>query len=112
VRYCQAALGPLRKQWRLNLHTALDTSATSYVDQVTFLQITRPFDTEAEDQLTSLLGNVALEESMASTRRSTRQATTDRILIDMEDADKVRSMRYGRSGNSFLFTISLTYLLH
>ncbi|KAI0966979.1 hypothetical protein F4678DRAFT_264363 [Xylaria arbuscula] len=97
ARYSQATLGPLRNQWRLNLHTALDTSATSRADLVTFLQITKPLEhNEVEGQLSSLLGNVALDESAAPTRRSTRRSTrqavpqsaADSMLISMEEADQ------------------------
>ncbi|TRX98174.1 hypothetical protein FHL15_000819 [Xylaria flabelliformis] len=93
VKYCQATLGPLRKQWRLNLHTALDTSATSHADLVTFLQITKPFEAnEVDDQLASHLSNVALGEPSAPTRRSKRQSmrqsAADNMMIDLEEADK------------------------
>ncbi|KAI3331864.1 hypothetical protein HD806DRAFT_529637 [Xylariaceae sp. AK1471] len=109
AKYCQATLGPLRKQWCLNLHTALDTSATSHADLVTFLQITRAFDTEVEDQLTSLLGNVALEESSASTR----QSTADRIMIDMEEADKeVLSRRSSKASRASFQSSHVVYEIH
>ncbi|KAI1304742.1 hypothetical protein F5Y03DRAFT_166695 [Xylaria venustula] len=97
ARYSQATLGPLRNRWRLNLHTALNTSATWRADLVTFLQITKPLEhNEVETQLTSLLGNIALDESAATTRRSTRLSTrqavhqpaADSMLISMEEADK------------------------
>lgn len=94
AKYCQAALGALRREWRLNLHTALDTSATSHSDLVTFLQITKPLEKNAiEDQLASSLGNVALGEPPGPTRRSrraaTRQSTADSRMIAMEEADQV-----------------------
>ncbi|KAI0436018.1 hypothetical protein F4803DRAFT_257815 [Xylaria telfairii] len=93
VKYCQATLGPLRKQWRLNLHTALATSATTHSDLVTFLQITKPFEAnEVDDQLASHLSNVALGEPSAPARRSkrqsTRQSTADSMMMDLEEADK------------------------
>ncbi|KAH8163001.1 hypothetical protein CIB48_g5236 [Xylaria polymorpha] len=93
VKYCQATLGPLRKQWRLNLHTALDTSATTHADLVTFLQITKPFGAnDVDDQLASHLSNVALGEPSAPTRRSkrqsARQSAVDSMMMDLEEADK------------------------
>ncbi|KAJ8125882.1 hypothetical protein O1611_g7758 [Lasiodiplodia mahajangana] len=103
AKYCQATLGPLRKEWRLNVHTALDISATSVVDRVTFLQITKPFENnEADDQLASRLGNVALDEPQVSTRRSRRlamqQSAADTMMIDMEEADK-EVLRYPSRAN-------------
>lgn len=97
VKYCQATLGPLRKQWRLNLHTALDTSATTHADLVTFLQITKPFGAnDVDDQLASHLSNVALGEPSAPTRRSkrqsARQSAVDSMMMDLEEADKVRGI--------------------
>lgn len=97
AKYCQAILGPLRKKWRLNLHTALNTSAASHAELVTFLQITKPLDhNETDDQLASRLGSVALDESPAITRRSTRlalrQSTADSKMMEMEEADKVRGI--------------------
>ncbi|KAI0904782.1 hypothetical protein F4823DRAFT_628340 [Ustulina deusta] len=93
AKYYQATLGPLRNQWRLHLHTALDTSAASHAGLVTFLQIIKPLENnDVDNQLACRLGNVALDESHASTRRSTRQAmhqsAADSMLISMEEADK------------------------
>ncbi|KAI1419451.1 hypothetical protein F5Y12DRAFT_247456 [Xylaria sp. FL1777] len=96
AKYSRATLGPIRDQWRLNLHTALDTSS-SYADMITFIQITKPLkNNEEDDQLTSLLNNVALDESPASTRQPTRRSTrqairqsaADSMLIRMEEADR------------------------
>ncbi|KAI0854810.1 hypothetical protein F4860DRAFT_520453 [Xylaria cubensis] len=114
VKYCQATLGPLRKQWRLNLHTALDTSATSHADLVTFLQITKPFEAnEVDDQLASHLSNVALGEPSAPTRRSKRQSmrqsAADNMMIDLEEADK-EVLRYS-SRASFQSSYAL-YEIH
>lgn len=101
TKYCQATLGPLRRKWRLNVHTALDTSATSRANPVTFLQISKPLDnSEMDDQLTSRLGNVTLNEPVPP-RRSARQAMrqtmqesmADSMMIDAEEADKVRGIK-------------------
>ncbi|KAI0815659.1 hypothetical protein GGR55DRAFT_356058 [Xylaria sp. FL0064] len=92
ARYCRAALGPVRNQWRVNVHTALNTSAISPGGVVTFLQITKPLkNTEVENQLTSRLGGLALGPP-ARARRSRRLASqtsaADSALIRMEEADK------------------------
>ncbi|KAI1180539.1 hypothetical protein F4777DRAFT_252037 [Nemania sp. FL0916] len=92
-RYTQATLGPLRSQWRLNVHTALGGTATEHAGQVTFLQITKPLDSiEADDQLASRLGNVALNEPQQhSVRRSGRlskqQSKFDQRMAENEESD-------------------------
>ncbi|KAF2973005.1 hypothetical protein GQX73_g492 [Xylaria multiplex] len=92
AKYCRAPLGPLRRQWRLNLHTALDITATSHSDLLTFIQITRPLEiNEVDSQLASGLSNVTLDELSTplrrSKRQSVRQSTADSIMIRMEEAD-------------------------
>ncbi|KAI1327556.1 hypothetical protein F5Y16DRAFT_193751 [Xylariaceae sp. FL0255] len=87
-RYCQAALGQTRQQWRLDLHTALDTSATSYADLVTFVQITRPLDNDAvENHLASRLSNVGLE--------------ADVNMMETEETDKEVLPRHTSSRTRF-----------
>jgi len=94
AKYLQAILGPLRKEWRLNVHTAFDTSATSH-RLVTFVQITRPLDdTQVDEQLASQLGKVALEDPTQVRRsrriqRNQQQSEADRMMIETEEADKV-----------------------
>ncbi|KAI0204677.1 hypothetical protein F4808DRAFT_306489 [Astrocystis sublimbata] len=93
-KYIQATLGPIRKEWRLDLHTALNTSATSHADLVTFVQITKSLGSnQVDDELASHFGNVALSEPSASLRRSKRQAqrqpaAEDSAMVDVEEADK------------------------
>ncbi|KAI0405023.1 hypothetical protein F4802DRAFT_211168 [Xylaria palmicola] len=88
AKYCQATLGALRKQWRLNVHSALDTSATWHTGLVTYLQITKPIEgSEIDTQLAARLNNVALNEPQAPARQSTQQAIADSIMMDLEEAD-------------------------
>jgi ubiquitin-like-conjugating enzyme ATG10 len=94
AKYLQATLGPLRNEWRLNVHTAFDTSATSH-RLVTFVQITRPLDdTKVDEQLASQLDKVRLQDP-TQVRRSRRiqrnqeQSEADRMMIETEEADKV-----------------------
>ena len=86
-RYCQATLGPLRRQWRLHVHTALELSFDAGPDRTTFLQITRPLDdsTLADDDLAAKLGDVTLGED----QEPCMQTAADSVMIEMENSDKV-----------------------
>ncbi|KAK4105853.1 hypothetical protein N658DRAFT_416098 [Parathielavia hyrcaniae] len=50
-RYCQATLGPLRRQWKLRVCTALNTTAAFALgpEYNTYLQIIRPLEGELDD---------------------------------------------------------------
>ncbi|KAI1634363.1 hypothetical protein F4809DRAFT_651944 [Biscogniauxia mediterranea] len=92
-KYCQATLGSLRKDWRLNVHNALDTSFEAHRSLVTFLQITKPLDRSlADQQLASQIGKLGLDYSPEQGRKrySTRQRNTtsaDQVMIEMEESD-------------------------
>jgi ubiquitin-like-conjugating enzyme ATG10 len=91
-KYCQATLGPIRKQWRLRVHTALDMSFAADSDYTTFLQITRPLDDTASlDDLESFLNNFSMNEVDGGSR-----GTADTMEID--ESDQVRCL----SGSSDL----------
>lgn len=97
-RYCRATLGPLRKQWRLNVHTALNMSfAAADSDFVTYLQITRPLDENAvDDELASQLDTFGLggraHPDHADDDDSFMEA--DAMMVEMEDADQVGQPRF------------------
>lgn len=86
-KYCQAFLGPLRQQWRLNVLTALDTSFAFGEDYKTYLQIVRPLTRELElddGGLSDQLGGFSLENQQAE-----NWLAGDQGMIDLEDADEV-----------------------
>ncbi|KAI1373605.1 hypothetical protein F4677DRAFT_211712 [Hypoxylon crocopeplum] len=88
-RYYRATLGPLRRQWRLHVHTALELSYAPGPGRTTFLQITRPLDdgTTVDHDLaviTAKIDNVFLGEDQDS--RMTVAA--DDVMAQMEDSDK------------------------
>ncbi|KAI5864996.1 hypothetical protein GGS23DRAFT_403486 [Durotheca rogersii] len=86
-RYCQATLGPLRRRWRLHVHTALDVSLEGgHPGYTTFLQITRPLDdgTAADSDLAAQMGDCSLGED----QESSMQLDIDRAVVEMEDSDK------------------------
>ncbi|ORY56688.1 uncharacterized protein BCR38DRAFT_321857, partial [Pseudomassariella vexata] len=83
-RYCQATLGPLRKEWRLNVHNALDISFGTDSDYATFLQITRPLEDTTD------LGDLGSQLSSFSLGNSHRQADhpdADDAMMEVEDFD-------------------------
>ncbi|OTB01504.1 hypothetical protein M426DRAFT_214655 [Hypoxylon sp. CI-4A] len=78
-RYSRATLGPVRKRWRLHVHTALELSFEDRSGYTTFLQITRPLDDgKADDNdLAAKMGDVSLTEDNE----------VDHVMTEMEDAD-------------------------
>ncbi|KAK4158483.1 ubiquitin-like-conjugating enzyme ATG10 [Chaetomidium leptoderma] len=81
-RYCQATLGPRRRQWKLRMHTALNTAAfTLGPDYSTYLQIIRPLDGELDDgDLSTYLDNFSFED------RTTTQPGLTGTGVDMDGA--------------------------
>lgn len=93
-RYRRATLGPLRKEWRLHVHTALELSFEPGSGRTTFLQVTRPLDnrTAADDELAAKMGGVSLGEDQDM------QLDADEMMVKMEDSDKeVVSKRSSRA---------------
>ncbi|KAI0838995.1 hypothetical protein F5Y06DRAFT_37177 [Hypoxylon sp. FL0890] len=84
-RYSRATLGPVRKQWRLHVHTALELSYENGPGHTTFLQITRPLDdvTSAVSDLAAQMGDVSLADDDSS-----MELSADHIMVEMEDSDK------------------------
>ncbi|KAH6646482.1 hypothetical protein BKA67DRAFT_105498 [Truncatella angustata] len=65
-KYCQATLGPVRKQWKLRLHRALDMSFGADSEYITFIQITRPLDESDDlDELESYMNSLSFTTGAA-----------------------------------------------
>ncbi|KAJ4388391.1 hypothetical protein N0V85_007604 [Neurospora sp. IMI 360204] len=63
-RYSQATLGPLRRQWKLRVRSALNTHFVSPSDPEysTFIQITRPLEVNLDDDgLSEFLDNLSFD---------------------------------------------------
>ncbi|KAH9883735.1 hypothetical protein F4778DRAFT_788305 [Xylariomycetidae sp. FL2044] len=102
ARYCQAILGPLRKQWRLNVHSALAFHPLGGRGMnTTYLQVTQPLEyTAVDSDLARKMARVQLTEpgrektpepaGRMTTRSAARAATTpaDNMMIEMEDSDE------------------------
>ncbi|KAI6372420.1 E2-like conjugating enzyme atg10 [Pyricularia grisea] len=105
-KYCQAFLGPVRQQWRLNVLTALETSFVFGADYSTYLQIVRPLTRELElddGGLSDQLGGFSLESQQAET-----WIAGDQGMVDLEDADEYAVIRQSRAAES----PSVTYEVH
>lgn len=86
-RYCQAKLGPLRRQWRLKVCTALNTSFTLGPEYVTYLQISRPLDGELDDgDLSVCLDGFSFGDR---SKDDAMDIEAEREMIAAEEADDV-----------------------
>ncbi|KAK0657324.1 hypothetical protein B0T16DRAFT_316121 [Cercophora newfieldiana] len=86
-RYCQATLGPLRRQWRLRVCTALNTSFSLGPEYNTYLQIVRPLEGELDDgDLSSCLENFSFGGGFGDERM---EIEADKDTMAAEDADEV-----------------------
>lgn len=71
-RYSQATLGPLRRQWKLRVRSALNTHFVSPSDPEysTFIQITRPLEVNLDDDgLSEFLDTLSFEGPVAAAVR-------------------------------------------
>ncbi|KAI1758912.1 hypothetical protein GGR53DRAFT_192716 [Hypoxylon sp. FL1150] len=82
-RYCRATLGPIRRQWRLHVHTALELSFNAGSGHTTFLQITRPLDDGAATvfDLADRMDGVSLGDNQI-------QIEAEDTMMQMEESDK------------------------
>ncbi|KAK3694625.1 hypothetical protein B0T22DRAFT_507295 [Podospora appendiculata] len=85
-RYCQATLGPVRRQWKLRVCSALSTSFSSGSEYSTYIQIVRPLDGELDDgELSSCLENFSFD---GHRNAGLMDIDADREMIEAEEADE------------------------
>jgi ubiquitin-like-conjugating enzyme ATG10 len=86
-KYIQAELGPLRRQWKLRLNTALIMAFTPAAEYSTYIQIIRPLELDLDD------GNLsaALDKLSFDTTHSTESALidADEQVLEAEAQDEV-----------------------
>lgn len=87
-QYCRATLGPLRRQWKLRLCTALDTMF-SFDDAYTrYIQIVCPLrESNDHDDLASHLASF----SISPEANDETLPMADRDMMDAEESDEVRA---------------------
>lgn len=91
-KYCQARLGPLRRQWRLGVHSALDMSFGMDSDYATFVQISRPLkDTTNLGDLEATLNSFTMTEAMDN------GTMADDMAMDSEEDDQVRQKQHAKN---------------
>jgi ubiquitin-like-conjugating enzyme ATG10 len=98
-KYCRALLGPIRKKWRLYVHSALDLGQdpSSGSNFITYLQITRPLDDSlVVDDLASQMDNF----SLGSDEPDDSVMAADHVMMEMEGSDKVRLCSSARPHSS------------
>ncbi|KAM0806887.1 hypothetical protein AB5N19_07226 [Seiridium cardinale] len=96
-RYCQATLGPVRRQWKLRVHTALDMSFGADSEHTTFVQITRPIEESGDlDELDSYLSNFSLNSSPESNQNA---ATGLKMDIEEDPEELVKQPSRPRIGH-------------
>lgn len=90
-RYCQATLGPVRRQWKLRVCAALNTVFALGPEYNTYIQIIRPLEGDLGDgDLSKFLDNFSFDD-----RTDAAQAETeaDSKMMEAEEADQVRSQQ-------------------
>ncbi|EGO53678.1 hypothetical protein NEUTE1DRAFT_93219 [Neurospora tetrasperma FGSC 2508] len=100
-RYSQATLGPLRRQWKLRVRSALNTHFVSPSDPEysTFIQITRPLEVNLDDDgLSEFLDNLSFSERPAAVRGD--EGEGEGVVgvsegMEVEDDDDEQKTSYG-----------------
>ena len=86
-RYCQATLGPIRRQWKLRVCTALNTSFSLGPEYATYLQIARPLGGELDDgDLSSCFESLSFDPT--GSRDTGVEVDADEEMVSAE-ADEV-----------------------
>jgi len=94
-RYCQATLGPVRRQWKLRVCSALNTTFGLGPEYSTYIQIIRPLDGNLDDdELSDFLESLTLGGDLNERQNGAPHTETglqDEIMED-EEADEVSTV--------------------
>ena len=105
-RYCQATLGPVRRQWKLRVCSALNTSFALGPEYSTYVQIVRALDGELDDgDLSSQLDRMSFGGG-GGKESTLMDIGADREMMAAEEADEVWSQSCHKSEG--IIFISLT----
>lgn len=96
-RYCQATLGPVRRQWKLRVCSALNTSFSLGPEYNTYIQIIRPLDGELDDgDLSKFLDNFSFDGRPGSAQTESEEGSD---MMRAEEADEVSNqLCHGTTG--------------
>jgi ubiquitin-like-conjugating enzyme ATG10 len=87
-RYIQAELGPLRRQWKLRVNTALVLAFTPAAEYSTYIQIIRPLELDLDDgDLSAALDKLSFDVTHGTGEAS---VDADQQMREAEDQDTVR----------------------
>ncbi|KAK4451638.1 ubiquitin-like-conjugating enzyme ATG10 [Podospora aff. communis PSN243] len=85
-RYCQARLGPLRRQWKMRVCTALNTSFSLGPEYNTYLQIVRALEGELDDgDLPAYLENFSFGDGP---KEEAMEMEVEKDMVAAEEADE------------------------
>lgn len=86
-KYIQAELGPLRRQWKLRVNTALIMAFTPAAEYSTYLQIIRPLELDLDDgDLSAALDKLSFDVTHGT---ETASLDADEQMLEAEDQDEV-----------------------
>ncbi|KAK0734135.1 hypothetical protein B0T26DRAFT_633875 [Lasiosphaeria miniovina] len=107
-RYCQATLGPVRRQWKLSVCSALNTSFAMGPEYSTYLQIVRPLDGELDDGDLSLhLDRLSVQGKGRDPEGMEMETEADKEMVATEEADEAALPRRSQVGAGYV-----TYEIH
>lgn len=87
-KYIQAELGPLRRQWKLRVNTALIMAFTPAAEYSTYIQIIRPLEVDLDDgNLSAALDKLSFD---ATHDTETASMEADEQMLEAEAHDKVK----------------------
>ena len=91
-KYIQAELGPLRRQWKLRVNTALIMAYSPTAEYSTYIQIIRPLELDLDDgNLSAALDKLSFDVTNGAEAAS---IDADEQMREAEDQDDVRLRVY------------------
>lgn len=87
-KYVQAKLGPVRRQWKLRVNTALIMAFTPAAEYSTYIQIIRPLEVDLDDgNLSAALDKLSFD---ATHDTETASMEADEQMLEAEAQDEVK----------------------
>ncbi|KAK3940051.1 hypothetical protein QBC46DRAFT_386190 [Diplogelasinospora grovesii] len=113
-RYCQATLGPLRRQWKLRVRSALNIIYGLGPENSTYIQIIRPLEPKPDDdELSSYLDRLSFEPSNPRDSGAVMEVEdADREMIESEEADQSNRIQPQRGATQDFGYVTYEIHLH
>jgi len=88
-KYIQVELGPLRRQWKLRVNTALIMAFSPAAELSTYIQIIRPLEPDLDEgDLSAALDKLSFDVTLGGTESASSDA--DEQMLEAEAQDEVR----------------------